>query len=207
MILFFMILSSLASFMLSRIISKKMASKYNLGNSIHIAILSTMLNLIIQYKFLKRITLTPINNSEIYFNLMIILCFLLGIVISSCLTVSFIVDLLYFELPNELNLIIGLSLIPFSIFIYSGKSLLTGLSIFIIYFLFAIFTDGFGMGDAKLALALGFGVEFSLLFKFMFLSFLFASIFSIIKIVVYKNKLKSEIAFGPFIVLSFLLIL
>lgn len=207
MILFFMILSSLASFMLSRIISKKMASKYNLGNSIHIAILSTMLNLIIQYKFLKRITLTPINNSEIYFNLMIILCFLLGIVISSCLTVSFIIDLLYFELPNELNLIIGLSLIPFSIFIYSGKSLLTGLSIFIIYFLFAIFTDGFGMGDAKLALALGFGVEFSLLFKFMFLSFLFASIFSIIKIVVYKNKLKSEIAFGPFIVLSFLLIL
>lgn len=207
MILFFMILSSLASFILSRIISKKMASKYNLGNSIHIAILSTMLNLIIQYKFLKRITLTPINNSEIYFNLMIILCFLLGIVISSCLTVSFIIDLLYFELPNELNLIIGLSLIPFSIFIYSGKSLLTGLSIFIIYFLFAIFTDGFGMGDAKLALALGFGVEFSLLFKFMFLSFLFASIFSIIKIVVYKNKLKSEIAFGPFIVLSFLLIL
>lgn len=209
MILFFIIFSSLISSMLSRALNEKIVEKYpkyNLKHSRYTVVLAALINLIVQYKLFNKVTLMSLANSKLHFGILLVFCFLLGIIISGCIAVSCIIDLLYFELPNELNLLIGLSLIPFSILAYSGKSLLAGLLIFAIYFSFAIFTDSFGMGDAKLALALGFGVEFSLLFNFMFLSFLFASIFSIIKIVKYKDKLKSEIAFGPFIILSFLLI-
>ena len=138
--------------------------------------------------------------------LLVPICIMSIIVISSCLAISSAVDILTYELPDELNLLVGISIIPIAFFLYSGLSILTGIAIFIIYFLLAIFTNSFGMGDVKLSLAIGMGLKFSLLFKFIFFAFLFASIFSILKIATKKANLKSEIAFGPYIVLSFILL-
>lgn len=209
MIIFFILLSLLASCVISDKLNRELVlkyPKYKSNYSKHMMFLAIIINLILQLKFLNKINTIDFLNNDVFMNLAIIICFILIIIISSCLAVSSIIDLLYFELPDELNILIGLSLIPIAIFFYSGKSIFTGIAIFLIYFSFAIFTDSFGMGDAKLALALGFGIKLSLLLKFMFLSFLFASVFSILKIIVYKESLKSEIAFGPYIALSFLLI-
>ena len=209
MIIFFILLSLLASCVISDKLNRELVlkyPKYKSNYSKHMMFLAIIINLILQLKFLNKINRMDFLNNNVFMNLAIIICFISIIIISSCLAVSSIIDLLYFELPDELNILIGLSLIPIAIIIYSGKSIFTGIAIFLIYFSFAIFTDSFGMGDAKLALALGFGIKISLLLKFMFLSFLFASIFSTMKIIVHKESLKSEIAFGPYIALSFLLI-
>ena len=204
MILFLLTLSifitNILAMKMNNILIKKY-SNYNKHNSRYIRLLAILINLIVQVKFFDRLADVHTNT------LLASICFISLIVLSSCLAVLFIIDINYFELPNELTILSGLSLIAFSILFYSGKSIITGVIIFIIYFLFAIFTNSFGMGDAKLAFGLGFGVNFSLLINFMFLSFLFASIFSIINIIKYKHKLKSEIAFGPFIIISFLLLI
>ena len=208
MILFFILLSSIASCALTWYFNKLLVIKYPKYKSNyirHMMCLSIIINLILQSKFLHRTNEFSNLSYTQGISIIIIAGLLLLTIVSASLAVSFVIDCLYFELPDELNLLICIALIPVSVLLYSGKSIITGIAIFVIYFLIAIFTDSFGMGDAKLVLGLGMVIKLPLLIKFMFISFLFASIYSIFKMVVFKQDKKSEIAFGPFIVLSFLL--
>ena len=180
--------------------------KYAFEHSNYIEYLGVIINAILQLIFFKKLVNLSFADSSILELIFIVICFISIIVISSCIAIAFVVDILTYELPDETNLIILICMIPISLYFYSGKSVLTGISIFIIYFIMAICTNNFGMGDVKLALALGIGIEFSMLFRFMFLSFLLATIISIVKLASKKGNLKSEIAFGPYIALSFIML-
>lgn len=207
--IFLIIMSSLISYVLSGKIYSRLAviyPEYNIKKGWTIKYLSILINAILQFAFLNKISGVNFIESNSMHKLFLITCFISLILISSCIACSCIIDLHVFELPDETNLIILLSMIPISLYFYSGKSILTGLIIFLIYFALALYTDSFGMGDVKLAVALGLGIKLSMTLKFMFLSFLFAAIVGIFKIIIKKTDLKSEIAFGPYIALSFILL-
>lgn len=208
MILLFIFISVFLSSISTKIVNQLLTQKYPKYKSSHfkwMITLSIVINLILQLKLFDKMNVALSFNS-IYFCCLLFVFTLFMSIISSCLAIAFVIDVLYYELPNELNFLIGILFMPILLFIYSGKTIATGFIIFILYFVLAFFTNSFGMGDAKLSLALGIGIKLNLLLKFMFLSFLFASLFSLIKILKDKMDLKSEIAFGPFIIISFLLI-
>lgn len=207
--IFLIIISSLLSIFISRKIYSRLTvlyPDYNLDHSGIIYYISAIVSFILQSSFLDKIVEVNFINCSNLHKIFLIMCFISTILISSCLAVSCVIDWFVYELPDETNLIILLSMIPLSLYLNSGKSLLTGIIIFIIYFALSVWTNSFGMGDVKLAVALAIGLKLSTLFKFIFLSFLFASIFSIIKMVVKRADLKSEIAFGPYIALSFIIL-
>lgn len=207
--IFLILLSSIMCYFFTKKIYRRLIVNYpNYASeySQYINALAIIVNFLLQFKFLNKLNTVNFFMYGTFKQLLVPICIMSIIVISSCLAISSAVDILTYELPDELNLLVGISIIPIAFFLYSGLSILTGIAIFIIYFLLAIFTNSFGMGDVKLSLAIGMGLKFSLLFKFIFFAFLFASIFSILKIATKKANLKSEIAFGPYIVLSFILL-
>ena len=187
-------------------LNNKIIAKYAKYKHNHLKImlmLSVAANIALQYKLLN------INSSITRLST---LCFLLVVIISSCLSISTVIDILYHELPDEMNLLILISMLPIAIYFYNGHSLITGLIVFVGYFLLASFRDDFGMGDAKFAFATGIGIRFALMFKFVYMSFLLASVFAVILICVDKfilkknvNVLRKEMAFGPYIALSFVI--
>lgn len=66
---------------------------------------------------------------------------------------------------------------------------------------------GMGLGDVKLAIPIAFFLGFSLSFYWLFLAFLTGGITGIILIMLGKAKLKQKIAFGPFLIFSFFVVL
>lgn len=66
---------------------------------------------------------------------------------------------------------------------------------------------GMGLGDVKLAIPIGFFLGPSLSLYWLFLSFLTGGIVGIILIMLRKAKLKQQIAFGPFLIFSFFMVL
>lgn len=62
---------------------------------------------------------------------------------------------------------------------------------------------GMGMGDVKFALFAGLVFGLKLALAWLFLAFILGSIIGIILIIVDHKKLKTKIAFGPFLALSF----
>ena len=115
------------------------------------------------------------------------------------------IDALFKELPDENNLIMGVSLFIVSLIILDYKVILTAIFIFIIFFTMSIVTNQFGMGDVKMMTMMGLGFNFDKILNFIFVSFLLASIYSLFKILFRKNK-DNNIAFGPFLIISFLMI-
>ena len=180
--------------------------KYAMDKSEYIRYVGILINIVLQLTFFNKLVNLNFADSSMLEKIFIFICFISIILISSCMAIASVVDIATYELPDETSLIILLCMIPISLYLYSGKSLLTGIAIFLIYFILAISTNSFGMGDVKLALALGIGIKFSMLFKFIFLSFLLAAIFILFKFVSKKGDLKTEIAFGPYIALSFILL-
>lgn len=207
-ILLFFLSSILCYLFTSNLYSRLIVSypEYLTDKPKYINYLGVIINIILQLSFLDKLVNLNFVDSSVLENIFVLICLISITLISSCIAIAVIVDINTFELPDETSLIIFLCMIPISLCLYSGKSLLTGVSIFIIYFILAISTNSFGMGDVKLALALGVGLKLSMLFKFIFLSFLFAAIFSVIKLISNKKNIKSEIAFGPYIALSFILL-
>lgn len=209
MYIFLILLSSIACYFLTSRVYQRLVTNYPEYASDYyqqIKILAVIVNILLQFKFLNKLNTIDFFMYSTAEQILLPICFISIIVISSCLAISSVVDIITYELPDELNLLAGIFMIPIAFFLYSGSSILTGMAIFLIYFLLAILTNSFGMGDVKLALAIGMGLKFSLLFRFMFISFLLASIFSILKIATKKVNLKSDIAFGPYIALSFILL-
>lgn len=204
-----LLISSILTYLLTSIIYQRLVvnyPEYAFDKSHIMKLGSFILNLFLQFKFLNTIALLNIPRHSILNTILVIICFFSIAFISSCISIICFIDILIYEIPNELSLLIGLFMVPVSLVLYSGSSILTGIIIFSLYLGIALLTDNFGMGDVKLSLALGIGIKFNLLLKFVFLSFLLAFIFSIIKILKNKSNIKKEIPFAPFIALSFILL-
>ena len=122
-----------------------------------------------------------------------------------CLTV-FIIDLEHQIIPDEVSWIIfGFALItlvgsPFN-YIFSGFLF----AVLILFIHLITKGKGMGLGDVKLALALGTWLGLEKGFTWLFLSFLTGGIVASILLITSKAKLKTKIAFGPFMIIAFLI--
>jgi prepilin signal peptidase PulO-like enzyme (type II secretory pathway) len=133
-----------------------------------------------------------------------------------------IVDFHHYLIPDELNLaiaVLGIAKIgasPFASFL-GGYGQIFGLreNLFINYFAAALFGllffgtiilatrgRGMGMGDLKMAGALGLLLGWPDIILAILLSFIWGSIYSIFKMAFSGLKLKDAVPFGPFIVLG-----
>lgn len=200
----FLIISYILSGVISVLISLYLKNKYDeykLTNKhlMFIFILGVIFNIVLNLKLY-------VNYKSIESNIFssLILNILLTVV-ASCLASSFMIDALFKELPDENNLIMGVSLFIVSLITLDYKVILTAIFIFIIFFTMSIVTNQFGMGDVKMMTMMGLGFNFDKILSFIFLSFLLASIYSLFKILFRKNK-NNNIAFGPFLIISFLMI-
>lgn len=87
---------------------------------------------------------------------------------------------------------------------FNISSLITAVVAFLFFFLIYFFSKGkaMGLGDAKLAFLIGLFLSFPLAIVAFILAFIIGAIFGIMLIGLGKKSLKSQIAFGPFLVLG-----
>ncbi len=135
------------------------------------------------------------------------LFFLLAIV--SVMTAVFFTDLKEQLIPDELQ--ISFFLIALAEKIVNGASLIdigyaiaAGLSVAIPILLMYLFTKGRGMGfgDVKLAFNIGFYLGWVSGLLVLYIGFVSGAIVGIALLVAGRKKMKSRIAFGPFLVLG-----
>ena len=135
------------------------------------------------------------------------------------LILAFILDIKFMIIPDTSSILIIISAI-FNIFINYNKTLLInsligfligGLTLYIIDYIFKKITknDGFGYGDMKLLASIGLYLGYKSIIVIMILSIVISGIFSIIYLILKKiKKIKDAyLPFGPFIVLSTLIVL
>ena len=131
------------------------------------------------------------------------------------LMLVFSIDYRYELIPDECHIVIALmGLINLLLNISEWKSCFFGAIIgggsFYILGLLALIIykkEGMGFGDVKLMAALGFLFGIKKILVITILSFAISAVISVILIALKKKKLDSYIPFGPFIVISALLII
>jgi len=138
------------------------------------------------------------------------LIFYLGII--SCLIVIFVTDLKYQIIPDEVQIaffvfVLGLKIINVVETRHASSLLISLFGGFLVMFpilLLHLVTRGRGMGfgDVKFAYLIGFllGVKSGLLS--LYIGFVIGAIIGLFLIFLGKKKIKSKIAFGPFLVLG-----
>ena len=133
----------------------------------------------------------------------------------SCLIVIFISDLKYHLISDY----ILLALFVFSILFHLGSGnptptpiqltgliqpivsgLIVGLPIFLIYFLSK--ERAMGLGDVYLSAIMGFLLGWQAGFLALYIAFVTGAIIGVILLLIHKKKIKSKIAFGPFLVVG-----
>ncbi len=134
-------------------------------------------------------------------------------VIAFLLTALMVIDIYDGVLPNKL--VLTLILITFFGMIAGGNNTMlwkdmifggiAGLGFFMALWIVTL-GKGIGMGDVKLALALGMLTGYSGVWQWVVLSFVMGSIYVIPMLFSGRKKWKSEIAFGPFMILAFWLV-
>lgn len=164
-----------------------------------IGILSIVFGAFIQYRL---INIEMFANLNIFFQIIVIfmMAILAGVVSS-----SFIIDCLFRELPDENNFIIGLMIFPISLYLFGYKVIFTAIILFVVFFMFAILTGQLGMGDVKMMFFMGLGFLPSKIVSFIFITFFVASLFGIFKLIKTKFEKNQTIAFGPFLIIGFIL--
>jgi len=117
----------------------------------------------------------------------------------------FIIDLEHQIIPDELAwLILLLGLINFSfVNIFAGFFL----SLLLLTLYLTTSGRGMGLGDVKLAIPLGLWLGFSKGLTWLMLSFIMGGIVATVLLLLKKAKLKTKIAFGPFLILAFWIVL
>lgn len=116
----------------------------------------------------------------------------------------FVIDTEYQIIPDNLNwIILILFLIGSSNNIFTG--LFSGLMASLLLLTLNLITKGNGMGLGDVKLALGLGAWFSLFdsLNWLLVSFLTGGLVASILLIRGKAKLKSKIAFGPFLIVGF----
>lgn len=173
------------------------------------------------------------NIKNIDYRLVIIFFILFKVIIKSCdlisiitvmpciiaLILAFILDIKFMIIPDTSSIFIIISAI-FNIVINYNKTLLInsligfligGLTLYIIDCIFKKITknDGFGYGDMKLLASIGLYLGYKSIIVIMILSIIISGVFSIIYLILkkIKNIKDAYLPFGPFIVISTLIVL
>ncbi|MCD6410787.1 prepilin peptidase [bacterium] len=136
-----------------------------------------------------------------------ILCYYF--LLSAVLIVIFVFDLKYYFVPDKVLFLGILISVLFNVLIFRELliSKILGALLFSSFFLFQyLISKGkwIGFGDVKLGALLGFVLGWKLSLVNLFLSYLIGAIISIGLIAVQKKTLKSEIPFGPILIIGFL---
>jgi prepilin signal peptidase PulO-like enzyme (type II secretory pathway) len=134
----------------------------------------------------------------------------LGMVYVSNLLAIFIYDTLYQLIPEIfvwINIVVGtlILLLIKQDFILIGYQFLGAL--ILAFLIFAIFflskKMGMGLGDVELIFMLGILVDFRLIFIYFFLAFFVGSLYGIIFMFLNSKDAKTQVAFGPALVIAF----
>ncbi|HLR20453.1 MAG TPA: prepilin peptidase [Tissierellaceae bacterium] len=168
----------------------------------------------LQYPIIE--LLNAIIYSVLYYKFQFSLDFLFFSIISSILIIISFIDLKYMIIPDVLVSIIFISTIIHKILSHSmyneSINFLNGLAGFIIsgvLFLAIVILSkgGMGGGDVTLISTLGFILGIKLILLNIFLSFLLGACISVILLSLKMKTKKDPIPFGPFIILSFFIVL
>lgn len=138
------------------------------------------------------------------------LIFLMLIAIVSVLSVSFMVDVQHQLLPDTLTL--AATIFAVAINIYLTKDIETmlyngGTFLLIFFIIYVVARGSFGFGDVKLSFLIGTILSINSLLEYIAYTLILAVGTSIILILLKKKTLKSKIAFGPFMIISFVIML
>jgi len=131
---------------------------------------------------------------------------LFWLVITALLIVIFIYDLNYLLIPDSV-LIIAIILTLFYLFIspvFILNYILSGLGASAFFLIIYLISKGkwIGFGDVKLAILIGLLVGWPNIIISLFSAFLLGAIIGIGLILTGKKKLKSEVPFGPFLIIG-----
>lgn len=121
------------------------------------------------------------------------------------LSSSFLIDMLYMELPDENNFIIGIIMIFLNRDIITINSVCFSIILFLVFFAISVATNQFGMGDVKMIFFMSLGVSMKTSMLFLYKSFLLASLYCLMLIPLKQIKKRHSISFGPFLILGFVL--
>jgi prepilin signal peptidase PulO-like enzyme (type II secretory pathway) len=134
-------------------------------------------------------------------------------ILTTLLMAAFVYDFKHFIIPDRITFgAIGLTFLWIIIAFFNGYYtemqmlgfIFSALGSAFFFFLLWFFTQGHGMGfgDVKLAFLLGLFLGWPVILPALFASFLLGALFGIILIVFRKKKMKSEVPFGPFLVIG-----
>jgi prepilin signal peptidase PulO-like enzyme (type II secretory pathway) len=130
------------------------------------------------------------------------------LVLGACLLAIFLADWKYQIIPDTL-ILGGIAIVFFKIFVDYRYTGMIDFSVFWAALLASLFfsglvlitqSKGMGMGDVKLAFLMGLVLGFPRIITALVFSFLTGAAVGVILILLGKKKLKSKIAFGPFLV-------
>jgi len=127
-----------------------------------------------------------------------------NLIIACFLIVIFVYDLKHFIIPDKVVfpaiLVSGLYLF----LRYDASYIYAAFGAALFFFLFVFLSRGkwMGIGDIKLAFLMGLFLGFPNILVALFLAFLIGAVVGIALITTKKKELKSEIPFGPFLVLG-----
>lgn len=136
------------------------------------------------------------------------------LVISSYFIMIFLFDFRWYIIPDGLTFsgiaitILWLFLGTFGMHIYTETDFLmrfiVAFCVFLIFFALWFFSSGkaMGFGDVKLVILLGLLLGWPQILPAMFISFSVGALVGIVAIILKRKKMKSQIPFGPFLVLG-----
>jgi len=145
--------------------------------------------------------------SVLNWNFLNILSLIFFFYIACVLIIIFVYDLKHYIIPDKIlfpSIIITFIYQLFLNFNLIGNYLIAGLigtGFFLAIFLLSK-GNAIGFGDVKLAFLIGIFLGLPNILTALFLAFFFGAIISIILMIFYDKKMKSEIPFGPFLVLG-----
>ena len=153
-------------------------------------------------------------NSNLEFQISNFIYLLPNLGITSCLIVIFFIDLKNQIIPDEMQIALFITVLLSKIAggltgTALGYALVAGLVVLLPILLLYLITRGRGMGfgDVKLAFNMGFLLGIKGGFVAIYLGFILGAFFGILLLLLKKKKMKSKIAFGPFLVLGILILI
>jgi len=132
------------------------------------------------------------------------------LVMLSILTVIFLSDLKYFEIPFKLVILGSALSILYRVVVFRNLNLENifweVLSLILVFIFFAsvilLSKGGMGGGDLKLSMMLSLFLGYENILQGLYVGFLMGGLFSIILLIIRKKSLKSKIPLSPFLILG-----
>ena len=192
-------IGAIISFVINRFLRKKYV-EYSLSDKSIILsmILSVFFSIVITFK---------LNSNDYFYELdtyiKILSCVMSGIM-TGTLASSFVIDVLFKELPDENNVLIGLCIFLLSVNQLGFNTIWSSTILFVIFFTVSILSGQFGMGDVKMMFFMGLGFLPYKIMDFLFITFTLASMCSIVMMILLKSTKKDVLPFGPFLIIGFL---